>query len=149
MKQVKSASPNLRFLISIGGWTDSNLFSPATEAKYIDKFVTSIVKFVQFFGFDGVDFDWEYPVFEHGGQAINASAPVPAGTFNNLLSKTRAAFNAIGKTANNENYLISVAAPSGYENSKMDLPTVCGIVDYVNVSGSRAPFTLVSAACAV
>ncbi|KAI8618577.1 glycosyl hydrolases family 18-domain-containing protein [Chytriomyces sp. MP71] len=145
----KNGGQNLKYLISIGGWYDSNLFSAATEPQYIDGFVKSIVEFVKFFGFDGVDFDWEYPGWEHGNQApFNGGSP-GTGTaedmtdcskatcaypqrqndmakFNALVSKVRAALGS--------NYLISMAAPAGADKmNKLDIKTICQNLDYVNI----------------
>lgn len=41
------------------------MFTPASSDKYRSKFIDSIISFIQTFGFDGIDFDWEYPGFEH------------------------------------------------------------------------------------
>ncbi|KAJ3077247.1 hypothetical protein HDU99_001216, partial [Rhizoclosmatium hyalinum] len=157
LNKVKKTNPNLKFLISIGGWYDSNLFSAATEDKYIDKFVTSIVKFVQFFGFDGVDFDWEYPGWEHGSEPPFPGGAAGAGTsentvdcskttcayagrtndkakFTNMVNKVRAAFTAAGKTPSGSNYLISMAAPAGDDKmNKLDIAAICKALDYINI----------------
>ncbi|KAJ3060728.1 hypothetical protein HDU98_003340 [Podochytrium sp. JEL0797] len=157
LKEVKPTMPNTKFMISIGGWYDSNLFSAATEPQYIDAFVTSIVKFVQFFGFDGVDFDWEYPGWEHGGQAPFSGGAAGSGNaentvdcsvtacaypnrtndmakFNNMVTKVRVALKALGKTAAGSDYLISMAAPAGYDKmNKLDIKTVCSQLDYINI----------------
>ncbi|KAI9207683.1 glycosyl hydrolases family 18-domain-containing protein [Polychytrium aggregatum] len=147
MSKVKKSAPNLRYLISVGGWYDSNLFSAATEDKYIDKLVTSIVKFVQFFGFDGVDFDWEYPGWEHGGEPVSPNAPSGTGNSENTYdcSVTKCAYpqrtndtakysNLMAKNPHGENYLISIAAPAGLDKiNKIDTKAVCNSVDYVNI----------------
>ena len=45
-------------------------FSAAVSDKYRAKFVTSVVKYAQAFGFDGIDFDFEYPGYEHGAEPM-------------------------------------------------------------------------------
>ncbi|KAJ3029663.1 UNVERIFIED_CONTAM: hypothetical protein HDU68_011470 [Siphonaria sp. JEL0065] len=157
LNKVKKQGPGLKYLISIGGWYDSNLFSIATEPANIDKFVQSIVQFVKFFGFDGVDFDWEYPGWEHGSQPVTRGGADGAGNsdgmtdcskttcaypartndmakFNALVTKTRAALKALGKTKFGNDYLISMAAPAGYDKmNKLDIKTVCSQLDYINI----------------
>ncbi|KAI9348204.1 glycosyl hydrolases family 18-domain-containing protein [Obelidium mucronatum] len=157
MNKVKKANPGLKFLISIGGWYDSNLFSAATEPQYIDKFVTSIVEFVKFFGFDGVDFDWEYPGWEHGGSPPFAGGAAgtgdaeamtdcskktcgyPARTndmakFNAMVTKVRTEFKKLGKNSSGRDYLISMAAPAGYDKmNKLDIKTICQQLDFINI----------------
>src|SRR5688572_15973433 len=59
---LKARNPNLRLLISIGGWSWSENFSDAvlTETSR-KKFASSAVEIVQQYHLDGVDIDWEYP----------------------------------------------------------------------------------------
>lgn len=58
LKVVKQKYPNIKILISIGGWTWSGKFSDValTDASRAI-FVKSVVDFVKLYGFDGVDVD--------------------------------------------------------------------------------------------
>jgi chitinase len=67
---VRAKFPALRYILSIGGWYDSNFFTPATSPKYRAKFIKSVVTFIKMFDWDGVDFDWEYPGYEHGSEPL-------------------------------------------------------------------------------
>src|SRR5206468_11387041 len=60
---LKQKHPQLRTLISIGGWGGSGEFSDValTDASRAT-FAASCAVFVSRHGFDGVDIDWEYPV---------------------------------------------------------------------------------------
>jgi chitinase len=59
---LKARNPNLKVLISVGGWTWSGAFSDAALTKASRKvFVDSAVAFVAKYKLDGVDIDWEYP----------------------------------------------------------------------------------------
>ncbi|KAJ3051991.1 hypothetical protein HK097_007001 [Rhizophlyctis rosea] len=133
----KKKYPNVRFLMSVGGWYDSQYFTPATSPKYLDKFVKAVVSFVTGFGFDGIDFDWEYPGFEHGGNRVLPDGTKPPGTgddvfdcsstkcvlsrandtqqFSALIKATRAALNEVGDGTNRfgEEYIVSFASPAG------------------------------------
>lgn len=63
---LKNKNPNLKVMISLGGWNDSNdgtgkysrLLSSSTN---INTFVSSVVTFLQTYKFDGLDIDYEYP----------------------------------------------------------------------------------------
>jgi chitinase len=59
---LKSQNPDLKILISIGGWSWSENFSDAvlTESSR-KKFAESSVEIVRRYHLDGVDIDWEYP----------------------------------------------------------------------------------------
>ena len=71
LKKLKVRNPQIRVLISIGGWSDSDKFSTAALPENRNKFVTSCVDMFikgQFAAevtdpgvFDGIDIDWEYP----------------------------------------------------------------------------------------
>ena len=56
------AIPNLKILVSVGGWTWSGGFSDvALTPREPAKFVESAVEFVRRHDLDGFDVDWEYP----------------------------------------------------------------------------------------
>jgi len=62
LNKLKDVNPDLRILISIGGWTWSGNFSdavltPGSRAK----FARTSVEIVRDYDLDGVDIDWEYP----------------------------------------------------------------------------------------
>jgi len=62
LQKLKDINPNLKILISVGGWTWSKNFSDAalTEESR-EKFARSAVDFLVRYKLDGVDLDWEYP----------------------------------------------------------------------------------------
>ena len=64
---LRGKNPNMEAVISIGGWYDSNYLSWATNSYFVGGFVHSIQAFVSYFGWDGVDIDWEFPGWMHGG----------------------------------------------------------------------------------
>ena len=55
----------IRTLVALGGWNDSegNKYSRmvATKASRT-KFIASALQFIEKYGFEGLDLDWEYPV---------------------------------------------------------------------------------------
>jgi GH18 family chitinase len=54
--------PGVAVMLSIGGWTLSYRFSQAVQdAAHRTALVNSSIALMQKFGFDGLDFDWEYP----------------------------------------------------------------------------------------
>jgi chitinase len=59
---LKQKYRHLKTLISIGGWTLSHDFSTIMNNNITrNKFVDSCINFMLNYGFDGLDFDWEYP----------------------------------------------------------------------------------------
>ncbi|THH32949.1 hypothetical protein EUX98_g1250 [Antrodiella citrinella] len=68
--------------VSIGGWTGSRYFSPATSSDTTRKqLATNILNLYRQYNLDGVDIDWEYPA----QQGDSANAVSPSDTANYLL----------------------------------------------------------------
>gem|GEM_PF-256099 len=70
---VSTAHANgVKVLISVGGWNDgddSGFESLAANSAYRNNFVNNMISFVNQYGLDGVDIDWEYP--DNGASANN------------------------------------------------------------------------------
>src|SRR6476469_4980334 len=61
---LKEKHPHLKFILSVGGWTDSGPFyeMAATEQNR-QTFARSCAEFLKTYPqFDGIDIDWEHPV---------------------------------------------------------------------------------------
>lgn len=62
MAALKQTNPNIKMLMSIGGWTYSQNFSDIAQTQESRRrFISSCVDFMNTHGFDGIDIDWEYP----------------------------------------------------------------------------------------
>jgi chitinase len=132
LQKLKEANPNLSTLISVGGWTWSSRFSDValTDASR-EKFVASCVEFVQKYGFDGVDIDWEYPV--SGGLDGTKHRPEDKQNYTLLMQEFRRQFDALEATTG-KHYLLSIAAPAGPANySNMELAALAQSVDWINL----------------
>jgi chitinase len=129
---LKAAYPQLRTLISVGGWTWSGSFSTvAATAASRQAFAQSCVQFVVQYGFDGVDLDWEYPV--SGGLPGNAASPADPANYTLLLAAMRAALNA-QSAIDGHTYLLTIAAPAGPANmANFQLAQMHPYVDWMNV----------------
>ncbi|KAF7554596.1 hypothetical protein G7Z17_g2800 [Cylindrodendrum hubeiense] len=128
---LKNRNPDLQVLIALGGWTHNDpgkwqtVFSDlaSTEANR-QKFITNLLGFLNQYGFDGVDFDWEYPgADDRGGQDGDSKNYVK------LLKELRAAIRSRGQS-----YLITYTAPSSYWYLKhFDINGMSSHVDWINL----------------
>ncbi|HAX73292.1 MAG TPA: chitinase [Firmicutes bacterium] len=62
LQQMKKKFPDVKLLISVGGWAGSRGFYTMMDTdEGIQTFVDSAVQFIRDYGFDGVDIDFEFP----------------------------------------------------------------------------------------
>jgi chitinase len=132
LNSLKQANPDLKTLISVGGWNWSGKFSDAALTEETrTAFADSCVDFIKKYGFDGVDLDWEYPV--SGGLKANARRGEDKHNFTLLLKKIREKLDAQG-SADNKHYLLTIAggADHSYINN-VELSKLAQYLDYANV----------------
>ncbi len=132
LNTLKSTNPNLKTVISVGGWSWSGRFSDAalTETSR-NTFADSCVDFIVRYGFDGVDIDWEYPV--SGGLSTNIRRPEDKQNFTLLLKKLREKLDARGQM-DGKHYILTIAGASGswYVNN-VEIGSLHQYVEYANV----------------
>ncbi|MBI5959064.1 MAG: glycoside hydrolase family 18 protein [Chloroflexi bacterium] len=109
LQQLKQRYPDLKTLMSVGGWTWSDRFSDAAltpESRAV--FIQSCINFMKTYGFDGIDIDWEFPV--SGGLVKHSGRPEDKENFTRLLAELRAQLDIQGEIARTH-YLLTIAAP--------------------------------------
>lgn len=91
LAELKRSSPELRILISLGGWSGSKYFSAAAATPMSRaRFAQSVIEafFRPYPGlFDGVDVDWEFPVL--GGRPGNLARLDDRTNFTLLIAELR------------------------------------------------------------
>lgn len=132
LNQLKQINPNLKTIISVGGYSWSGKFSDvALTDKSRAIFADSCVDFVVKYGFDGIDIDWEYPVA--GGLSTNVRRPEDKYNYTLLMKTLREKLDARG-AIDGKKYLLSFAGAAGGWYIKNIEPTQMNqYVDYVNV----------------
>ncbi|PTL76362.1 glycosyl hydrolase family 18 protein [Vitiosangium sp. GDMCC 1.1324] len=144
-KELKKSYPNLKLLISVGGWTWSKYFSTAAAtAASRSAFVKSCVDLYikgQFPGvdaangagvFDGIDIDWEYPT--GGGLDGNTSSPADKQNYTLLMQEFRNQLNAV-TASTGKSYLLTIASGASPDllANKQETKNLSGILDWINV----------------
>ena len=127
LKKLKARHPNLKVVLSLGGWTYSKYFSDvaasdASRKKFVsscvDMFIKGNLPSQNGYGgagsaagvFDGFDIDWEYPA-SPGGHLGNHYSPNDTANFTSLLAEFRAQLDALG----GQHYSVSAALPGGQD----------------------------------
>lgn len=126
MVAMKRKNPDLKVLMSLGGWGGcepcSDVFSTAKGRK---EFAQSVKELNTFFRADGIDLDWEYPTV--AGFPGHKYQPADKDNFTELVKRLRA---TLGKKQ-----IITFAAGGfqKYLDEAVDWKAVMPIVDYVNL----------------
>ncbi|MBA3871023.1 MAG: glycoside hydrolase family 18 protein, partial [Anaerolineae bacterium] len=138
---LKANHPQLKTLISVGGYTWSGHFSDvAASVESRQHFAASCVDFMLAHGFDGIDIDWEFPVGT--GAKGNSQRPEDGENFILLLQELRTQLTERGNL-NGQTYLLTIAAGSDREQYAMlDWKRIHPLLDWINVmtydmSGAR------------
>lgn len=132
LNDLKEINPNLKILISIGGWNWSGKFSDtaSTEASRA-AFAESCAEFLVKYGIDGIDLDWEYPV--GGGLSTNSKRPQDKQNFTLLLMKIREKLDE-QELKDNKQYLLTIAGgASQYYLNNIEPVKIKEYVDFVNI----------------
>ena len=131
LNSLKERNPDLKILISVGGWTWSDDFSDmALTEKSRKKFVKSAVEFVRKYNLDGIDLDWEYPGLPGIG---NKHRPEDKKNFNLLLKELREELDKYEKIDNKE-YLSTIAAGAFDKYIEAtDMGEAAKYLDFVNL----------------
>ena len=122
----KKRNPNLKVIVSLGGWTGcftcSEVFSTDSARK---QFASSAKQLLQDFGADGIDLDWEYPTIK--GAPGHPYSPDDKEHFTQLIKTLR---DSLGKQKE-----ISFAAGgfSKYINESVDWKAVAPLVNRINL----------------
>ncbi|UKZ64116.1 uncharacterized protein TrAtP1_005335 [Trichoderma atroviride] len=128
---IKARNPNLKLLIALGGWKFSDpgpwqSVFPAMVSTAANRavFIKNALKFLENYGYDGLDFDWEYPgADDRGGTEKDGE------NYAVLLKELRAAIKASGR-----DYLVTFTAPTSYWYLRhFDLENMVPHVDWVNL----------------
>lgn len=130
---LKQKNPNLKVLISVGGWTWSEHFSDAAlSAESRLEFVKScldlyLVRYAD--AFDGVDIDWEYPV----GGGLKPGRPEDKHNFTLLLEEFRRQMDVLQQTTGRK-YLLTIAGPASPEAmGRIELSEIHKVLDWINL----------------
>ncbi|RXZ80929.1 glycoside hydrolase [Paenibacillaceae bacterium] len=129
---IKKNNPNLKMMVSVGGWSWSKNFSNVAADEVTRRtFANSAVKFLRAYELDGLDIDWEYPV--EGGEDHNVHSPNDKQNFTLLMKTVREALDAAG-SEDGKYYLLTIASGQG-DNFVVnaDLANSTNYLDFISI----------------
>jgi chitinase len=154
LRQLKAKHPQLKVLISLGGWTWSRGFASAARpenrqafvASCIDAYIKGNLPFTDNAGgpgvaagiFDGIDVDWEYPA----ACGLSCGSPADRENFTALMAEFRRQLDAV-----RPGLLLTVAVGAGIDKIRATDPgSYHRYLDFINVMtydfhGAWAPRT--------
>ncbi|MFE9765536.1 glycoside hydrolase family 18 protein [Streptomyces sp. NPDC005808] len=141
LAELKREHPQLRTLISIGGWGTAGFSDAALTAASRQTFVSSCLDmfFSTYRGsFDGVDLDWEFPVY--GGPTEITDRPEDRRNMTLLAQEFRTEIDKRGQE-DGKRYEVTAALPTGrlqtdgaYDPAKsFELGKLAKILDFINL----------------
>ena len=111
----KKYNPNMKLMLSIGGWAGCKGFYPMLQTDAgIETFANSCVDFLKTYNFDGIDIDFEYPssTATSGNPANESLASPMRGILNeryNLLIKVLREKIDAASSGRKDKYLLTAA----------------------------------------
>lgn len=126
LSKIRSINPDIKIVLSIGGWEADGFSQAAATKEGREKFTKTAVKIMQDNELDGLDIDWEYPC---SSQAGIASSPEDKETFTLLIQELRKQIDACGK---GQSLSIAAGALRSYINDT-NMGEVQKYLDYVQL----------------
>ncbi len=128
---LKKKNPDLKILISIGGWTWSKNFSDAALTDTGRKaFAASAVDIIRKYKMDGVDIDWEYPALQGDHNVVRAE---DQQNYTLLFRDLRRELDELEKETGNKKLL--TAATGGFARflQHTEMAKASKYLDYINL----------------
>lgn len=120
MVALKQVNPDLKVMLSVGGWGSGRFSEMAMDRKLRRSFADDCLRVVEEFGLDGIDIDWEYPTSSAAGISYS---PEDTGNFTMLMKDLR---KVLG-----DGLLLTFASAASAEY--VDFTAVEPYVDFVNI----------------
>lgn len=120
MVALKKMNPDLKVMLSVGGWGSGRFSEMAMDRTLRRSFADDCLRVVGEFGLDGIDIDWEYPTSSAAGISYS---PEDTGNFTMLMKDLR---EVLG-----DGLLLTFASAASAEY--VDFVAVEPYVDFVNI----------------
>lgn len=130
LEQIRSWNPNLRIILSIGGWGAGGFSEAASTAEGRASFAKTSVEALKRYDLDGIDLDWEYPCYSQAGIA---SSREDKRNFTLLLQEVRSELDKQGEL-DGRHYILSIATGADqYYTDGTEMEEVHKVLDFVQL----------------
>jgi chitinase len=120
LTELKNTYPNLKILISIGGWGSGRFSEMAASDENRSKFAEDCLRIIKEFNLDGIDIDWEYPT---SNAARISASPDDTQNYTLMMKAIRS------KIGNNKLLTLATSADARY----IDFKSIEPVVNFVNI----------------
>ena len=119
-KESNPSTGTYKWLMQINIINQFSCQNESIEKEKINKFVSHAVKFLQTYGFDGLDLDYEYPAYD--------GVTTDKAGFTALVQELRQAFNPHG-------WLLTaaVSASKSTTDNGYDVPEISAALDWIGL----------------
>jgi chitinase len=133
LRALKSRNPQLKLLVSVGGWGADGFSDAALTQASRTKFAQSAADLVAQQQIDGIDLDWEYPGLAGPG-IVHRDAD--RGNFTLLLQALRQRFNVLASEQQRsaaDPYLITAALADSEFIAHIELERIHEYLDWIDL----------------
>ncbi|CAJ0918012.1 unnamed protein product, partial [Mesorhabditis belari] len=123
VNNLKKIQPDLKTLLSIGGWSFGTKIFKEMSANPSNRaaFINAALRWARLYNFDGIDLDWEYPKKKDPNYVA-------------LLQEMRISITAEARLSQKTPLLFTAAVAAGADEMKgYDIPNIASSLDFVNV----------------
>ncbi|HLR26223.1 MAG TPA: glycoside hydrolase family 18 protein [Fodinibius sp.] len=134
LQKLKAKNPDLKLLVSVGGWGADGFSDAALNKKSRAKFSQSAVAMIKNYGLDGIDLDWEFPGQPGPGITYRAE---DKQNFTLMLRSLRRQLDSLShkrELTGDDRYLLTIASNDNqafFEHTQMG--RLHQYLDFINV----------------
>jgi chitinase len=133
LQALKARNPNLKVILSIGGWGADNFSDAALTDESRQKFARSCVNILKLYALDGIDLDWEYPGQPGPGIKFRAE---DKENFTAMLRECRLQLDQLSdsrKRTGSDRYTLTIASAGGKYFEHTEMEKVQQQLDWINI----------------